>query len=77
VGRRALTLAVLLGASAGALALHDVFTAGSAALRGRAVPVLEQRQRFAVPGTPPARGRRIIVVTLGGLRVGFALRGAP
>ncbi len=49
------------------------FVAGLLSLRGRAVPVVDQRQRFAVPGAPPPRGRRIIVVTLGEVQVGFAV----
>ncbi len=49
------------------------FVAGLLNLRGRAVPVVDQRHRFAVPGQAPARGGRIIVVTLRGLQAGFAV----
>ena len=49
------------------------FVAGLLSLRGRAVPVVEQRQRYAVPGEAPPRGRRIIIVSLGGMQAGFAV----
>lgn len=41
-------------------------------LRGRVVPVIDQRQRFSVEGEGGGAGR-IVVVTLGGLQAGFAV----
>lgn len=43
-------------------------------LRGRVVPVIDQRQRFSVHGAIGGAGR-IVVVTLGGLQAGFAVDG--
>jgi purine-binding chemotaxis protein CheW len=43
-------------------------------LRGRIVPVIDQRQRFSVEGAAGAGGR-IVVVTLGALQAGFAVDG--
>ncbi|HEY4254264.1 MAG TPA: chemotaxis protein CheW [Roseomonas sp.] len=45
-------------------------------LRGRVIPVIDQRHRFAVaPGTAPAASGsgRVLVMTLGPLQVGFAV----
>jgi purine-binding chemotaxis protein CheW len=41
-------------------------------LRGRVIPVIDQRRRFAVAGEGEAGGR-IVVVTLGKLQAGFAV----
>lgn len=41
-------------------------------LRGRVIPVIDQRRRFAVPGEGETRGR-IVVLTLGKLQAGFAV----
>ncbi|MDB5415412.1 MAG: CheW protein [Rubritepida sp.] len=41
-------------------------------LRGRVIPVIDQRLRFAVDGEN-AEGGRIVVVTLGALQAGFAV----
>lgn len=43
-------------------------------LRGRVIPVIDQRQRFSVAGEGGGAGR-IVVVTLGGLQAGFAVDG--
>ncbi len=48
------------------------FVDGVMNLRGRAVPVIDQRRRFAV-AAPGTRGRRVIVVTVDGLQAGFAV----
>jgi purine-binding chemotaxis protein CheW len=48
------------------------FVEGLMNLRGRIVPVIDQRRRFAVDGAAAARGR-IIVVALGRLLAGFAV----
>ena len=40
-------------------------------LRGKAVPIIDQRQRFSVPGEKDSSRRRIVVVTIDGLQAGF------
>ncbi len=42
-------------------------------LRGRVVPVIDQRQRFSVSGEASGEARRVVVVTLDGLQAGFAV----
>jgi purine-binding chemotaxis protein CheW len=42
-------------------------------LRGKIVPIVDQRQRFAFNGDAGARGRRIVVVTIEGLQTGFTV----
>lgn len=49
------------------------FLAGVMNLRGRILPVIDQRRRFAVPGAPPPSGRRVLVVTIGGQQAGFVV----
>jgi purine-binding chemotaxis protein CheW len=49
------------------------FLAGIASHRGAALPVIEQRIRFGVPGEAPAAGRRVIVTRLDDVSVGFAV----
>lgn len=49
------------------------FLAGVANHRGEALPIVDQRIRFAVGGTIPATGRRVIVARVDGVRVGFAV----
>ncbi|WP_454715645.1 chemotaxis protein CheW [Caulobacter segnis] len=44
-------------------------------LRGKTLPVIDQRLRFSAPGEPAANGR-VIVVTVDGLQAGFAVDGA-
>jgi purine-binding chemotaxis protein CheW len=43
-------------------------------LRGKTLPVIDQRLRFSSPGQPMANGR-IVVVTVDGLQAGFAVDG--
>jgi purine-binding chemotaxis protein CheW len=50
------------------------FVAGLMNLRGRVVPVIDQRRRFAVPGEPTTR-RRVIVAALDELEAGFVVDG--
>ena len=47
------------------------FVTGLMNLRGKAVPVIDQRQRFAVPGQTAQCARRVVVVTIDGLQAGF------
>lgn len=42
-------------------------------LRGKVIPVIDQRQRFSVSGEAAGEGRRVVVVTLGGLQAGFTV----
>ena len=55
------------------------FVAGVMNLRGRVVPVIEQRRRFAVAGDGAGAGRgagrgaRVLVVTMDGVQAGFAV----
>nr|WP_280842941.1 chemotaxis protein CheW [Pararoseomonas baculiformis] len=49
------------------------FVEGVMNLRGSVVPVIDQRRRFAAGGTAEERARRIVVVTIEGLRAGFAV----
>ena len=51
------------------------FLLGVMNLRGRVVPVIDQRRRFDVAGPAAARGR-IIIVTVDGLQAGFAVDSA-
>lgn len=46
---------------------------GVMSLRGVVIPVISQRQRFAAGGEAARRGGRIVVVTVEGLRAGFAV----
>lgn len=48
------------------------FIEGVMNLRGKIVPILDQRQRFAASGAA-TRGRRVIVVTIDGVRAGFVV----
>ena len=41
-------------------------------LRGRVVPIIDQRQRFSIEGERSAAGR-VVVVTVGALQAGFAV----
>ncbi len=49
------------------------FVEGVMNLRGKVVPVIDQRQRFAVVGETAARGARIVIVTIDGLQAGFVV----
>ena len=44
-------------------------------LRGKAVPVIDQRQRFSVPGHAAKGARRVVVATIDGLQAGFLVDG--
>jgi purine-binding chemotaxis protein CheW len=44
-------------------------------LRGKTLPVIDQRLRFSAPGEPTTNGR-VVVVTVDGLQAGFAVDGA-
>ncbi|MGH6972048.1 MAG: chemotaxis protein CheW, partial [Caulobacteraceae bacterium] len=46
---------------------------GVMALRGRAVPVIDQRGRFGVGDAPPGARPRVIVARIGDLTAGFAV----
>ena len=48
------------------------YVRGVMTLRGRVIPVIDQRLRFAVGGEGVARGR-VVVVTLGQVQAGFAV----
>lgn len=50
------------------------YVEGVMSLRGRVVPVIDQRRRFSVAGEVEGGGR-IVVVTIGGLQAGFAVDG--
>jgi purine-binding chemotaxis protein CheW len=50
-----------------------IFVEGVMNLRGRIVPVIDQRQRFSVAGESAARGARIVIVTTDGLQAGFVV----
>jgi purine-binding chemotaxis protein CheW len=42
-------------------------------LRGKVIPVIDQRRRFSVAGAAAGEARRVVVVTLDGLQAGFAV----
>jgi purine-binding chemotaxis protein CheW len=48
-----------------------LFVRGLMNLRGKAVPVIDQRQRFAVEAAVHSGHRRVVVVTVDGLKTGF------
>lgn len=50
------------------------YVEGLMSLRGRVIPVIDQRQRFSAVGET-AGGGRIVVVTIGALQAGFAVDG--
>ena len=49
------------------------FVEGVMSLRGKMVPVIDQRQRFAVQGEVDNRSRRVIIVTVEGLQTGIVV----
>lgn len=49
------------------------FVAGVMSLRGELIPVVDQRQRFAVQGAAPKGRQRVIVTTFGELTAGFVV----
>lgn len=52
------------------------FVTGIINLRGRPVPLIDQRERFGVAASAPAARPRVIVVTVGALQAGFVVDGA-
>lgn len=42
-------------------------------LRGKVIPVIDQRRRFSVAGEGAGEARRVVIVTLGKLQAGFAV----
>lgn len=42
-------------------------------LRGKVIPVIDQRRRFSVTGEAGGEARRVVIVTLGKLQAGFAV----
>lgn len=50
-----------------------VYVQGVMNLRGKVIPVIDQRQRFSVSGEATGEARRVVVVTLDGLQAGFAV----
>lgn len=49
------------------------YVQGVMSLRGKVIPVIDQRQRFSVSGEATGEARRVVVVTLDGLQAGFAV----
>ena len=47
------------------------FVRGLINLRGKAVPIIDQRERFSAPPEKEGGRRRIVVVTIDGLQAGF------
>jgi purine-binding chemotaxis protein CheW len=49
------------------------FVEGVMNLRGKIVPVIDQRQRFSIAGETALHGLRIVIVTIDGLQAGFVV----
>jgi purine-binding chemotaxis protein CheW len=49
------------------------FVDGIMNLRGKMIPVIDQRKRFAVEGEADKRVSRVIILTVGGLQTGFTV----
>jgi purine-binding chemotaxis protein CheW len=49
------------------------FIEGIMSLRGKMVPLVDQRRRFSVVGEGDGKARRVIVVTIDGLQTGFVV----
>ena len=49
------------------------FVDGIMSLRGKMIPVIDQRQRFAVDGQTDGRARRVIILTIDGLQTGITV----
>lgn len=47
------------------------FVKGLMSLRGKALPIIDQRHRFAIPGAGDQTRQRVIVVTIDALQAGF------
>ncbi len=52
------------------------YVLGLMSLRGKVIPVVDQRRRFSIEQGGQGRARRIVVVTLGTLQAGFAVDAA-
>ena len=53
--------------------LAPQFVDGIMSLRGKMIPVIDQRQRFAVDGQTDGRARRVIILTIDGLQTGITV----
>jgi purine-binding chemotaxis protein CheW len=53
--------------------LAPPFVDGIMSLRGKMIPVIDQRQRFAVDGQTDGRARRVIILTIDGLQTGITV----
>ncbi|MEP9353440.1 chemotaxis protein CheW [Xanthobacter sp. KR7-65] len=51
------------------------YVLGLMSLRGKVIPVIDQRRRFSVTGEGDRHSRRVVVVTIGQLQAGFAVDG--
>jgi purine-binding chemotaxis protein CheW len=49
------------------------YVQGVMSLRGKVIPVIDQRRRFSVAGEAAGEARRVVVVTLDGLQAGFSV----
>jgi len=49
------------------------YVQGVMSLRGKVIPVIDQRRRFSVSGEATGGARRVVVVTIGGLQAGFTV----
>jgi purine-binding chemotaxis protein CheW len=49
------------------------FVEGVMNLRGKIVPVINQRQRFSIAGETAGHSLRIVIVTIDGLQAGFVV----
>lgn len=49
------------------------YVQGVMSLRGKVIPVIDQRRRFSVSGDATGEARRVVVLTLGDLQAGFAV----
>lgn len=49
------------------------FISGVINLRGRPLPIIDQRHRFSAPAAAPTTQPRVIIVSVGGLRAGFVV----
>jgi purine-binding chemotaxis protein CheW len=49
------------------------FIEGIMNLRGKTVPVIDQRRRFAINGDRPKAARRVVIVTIAGVQTGFVV----
>lgn len=57
--------------------LAPPFLAGMMNLRGKALPVIDQHQRFAATSATSGGGGRVVIVSIDGLQAGLAVDAAP